>query len=245
MKIIVTSFKRSHACTATLTAHNPAADHHQPMPPLETPGHSPASLDQSLVGSLLLSPGSWCTQGSVYAHQASISQSCVSSGSSVVELMATSPKRAYTYPSLLHPEPLSCGSLLLTRTSTGDAKTQFCLSLCGDPGSWYAQCLFLPSEPLWQKWGWILNVNLPLLPSFWGLSFAFGHGVSPHSCSSTMQPLLQHLPSRRGFSDVGHSVSPHGHSSEAQLLLPSGSLHKLPILLHQREDRLKTTITEN
>ena len=33
----------------------------QPTPPLETPGHSQASLDQFLVD-LLLSPGSWCTR---------------------------------------------------------------------------------------------------------------------------------------------------------------------------------------
>ena len=98
MKIIVTSFKRSHACTATLTAPNPAAGHHQPTPPLETPGHSRASLGQSLVGSLLFSPGSWCIQGSVCALQESTSQSCVSSGSSMVGLMATSSKRAYAIP---------------------------------------------------------------------------------------------------------------------------------------------------
>ena len=73
MKIMVTSFKRSHACTATLSAPNPAAGHHQPTPLLETPGHSQASLGQSLVGSLLLSPGSWCTQGFVCALQESVS----------------------------------------------------------------------------------------------------------------------------------------------------------------------------
>ena len=44
MKIMVTSFKRSHACTATLSAPNPEAGHHKPMPLLETPGHSQASL---------------------------------------------------------------------------------------------------------------------------------------------------------------------------------------------------------
>ena len=81
MKIMVTSFKRFHACTATLSAPNPAAGHHQPTPPPETPGHSRASLGQSLVGSLLLSPGSWSTQNSVCFLQESISQSCVSSGS--------------------------------------------------------------------------------------------------------------------------------------------------------------------
>ena len=50
MKIMVTSFKRSHAHTATLSAPNPAAGHCRPTPPLETPGHSQASLGQSPVG---------------------------------------------------------------------------------------------------------------------------------------------------------------------------------------------------
>ena len=69
MKIMGTSFKRSHACTATLSAPIPAAGHRQPTPPPETPGHSWESLGQSLMGSLFLSPGSWCTQDSVCAHQ--------------------------------------------------------------------------------------------------------------------------------------------------------------------------------
>ena len=62
MKIMVTSFKRSHAGTATLSVPNLVAGYHWPMPLLETPGHSQASLGQSLVGSLFLSPGSWCTR---------------------------------------------------------------------------------------------------------------------------------------------------------------------------------------
>ena len=95
MKIMATSFKRSHAHTATLSAPSPSAGHCQPKPLLETPGHSWASLGQSLVGSLLLSPGSWCTQGSVCALQESISQSRVHSGGSMVGLMVTSSKRAY------------------------------------------------------------------------------------------------------------------------------------------------------
>ena len=36
MKLMVSSFKRSHTCTATLSAPNPAAGHRQPTPPLET-----------------------------------------------------------------------------------------------------------------------------------------------------------------------------------------------------------------
>ena len=72
MKIVSTSFKRSHACTAALSASDPEAGHYQPMPPPETLGHSWASLGQSFVGSLLLSPGSWYAQGSVCALQESV-----------------------------------------------------------------------------------------------------------------------------------------------------------------------------
>ena len=77
MKTMVTSFKMSHAHTATLSAPNSAAGHLWHMPPPETPGHSWASLDHSLVESLLLSPRSWCTPSYVCALQESISQSCV------------------------------------------------------------------------------------------------------------------------------------------------------------------------
>ena len=93
MKIMATSLKRSHECTATLSVSNPAAGHRRPTPPPETPGHLQASLGQSFVGSLLLTPGSWYTQGFVCALQESVSQSCVSSGGSMVGLMATSSKR--------------------------------------------------------------------------------------------------------------------------------------------------------
>ena len=95
MKIMVTSFKRSHAA---LSAPNHAAGRCWPTPLPETPGHSWASLYQSLVGSLLLSPGSWYTQDLVCALQESIFQSCVSSDSSMVGLMATSSKGAYAIP---------------------------------------------------------------------------------------------------------------------------------------------------
>ena len=38
--------------------------------------------------------------------------------------------------------------------------------------------LFKLSECLWLVWGLVLNVILPLLPSFWGFSFALGCGIS-------------------------------------------------------------------
>ena len=111
-----------------------------------------ASLGESLVGSLLLSRGSWCIQGSVCALQESVSR--VSSGGSVVGLI----RGLMPYPGLLHPEPLPCGSPLLTCTFAGDIQTQFWLSLCGISGSWWAQGLFEPSEHLWRVKGLILNV---------------------------------------------------------------------------------------
>ena len=91
--IMVMSFIRSPAHTATLSAHDPAAGHFRLTAPLETPGHSWASLGQFLVGhcSFLLCPGAYKV---LFVPSKSLfSQSCVSSGSSLVGLMATSSKR--------------------------------------------------------------------------------------------------------------------------------------------------------
>ena len=59
--------------TVVVSAPDPAAGHCGPTSLPETPGHSQASLAQSLVGSLLLSSGSWCTQAFVCALQESVS----------------------------------------------------------------------------------------------------------------------------------------------------------------------------
>ena len=69
MKIMATSFNRPHAGLAALSATNPEANYHRPMPPPETHGHSWACMGQFLVGSLLLSPGSWCAQDFVCVLQ--------------------------------------------------------------------------------------------------------------------------------------------------------------------------------
>ena len=95
MKIMLTSFKRSNASTATLSAPNPAAGHHRPTPPPETPGHSQASLGQSLEGSLLLSLRSLCTQGSVCALPESVSPVLCKFWRLYDGLMVTSSKKAY------------------------------------------------------------------------------------------------------------------------------------------------------
>ena len=62
--LMVTSSKRAYAIPKSASPRGPApvADHCQPMPLPETLGHSQASLGQSLVGPLLLSPGSWYAQ---------------------------------------------------------------------------------------------------------------------------------------------------------------------------------------
>ena len=118
---------------------------------------------QSLVGSLLLSPGSWCAQGSVCALQESVSPFLTKfwqlyggvNGNLLLE-------------GLCHTQvcctqsPCPCSSPLLTWTSTGDTHTQFCLSLFGVCGSLCGQGWFEPSEHLWWKRDLILNLNSPL-----------------------------------------------------------------------------------
>ena len=145
-----------------------------------------ASLGQSLVGSLLLSHGSWCTRFCLcpprvcfpvlckfWRAYGGVNGNLLQEGLCHTQVCCTQ-------------SPYPCNRPLLTRTSSGDTKIQFCLSLCGVSGSWCAQGLFEPFECLWQVWGLILNVILPLLPSSWGFSFALGCGVSPQSLSSAM-----------------------------------------------------------
>ena len=97
--------------------------------PPPTPGHSRASLGQSLAGSLLLSPGSWCTQGSVCAHQEFVSHLCkfwwlyggingdlLQKGLCHTQICCTQ-------------SPCPHGSLLLTCTSTGDAQSSVSVSV--------------------------------------------------------------------------------------------------------------------
>ena len=91
-----------HCCTqCPQPCSRPPPTHASP----ETPGHSWASLGQSLVGSVLLSPGSWCPQGFV-PFKSLFPQSGVSSAGSMVGLMATSSKRAYAIPRSTAPRAL-------------------------------------------------------------------------------------------------------------------------------------------
>ena len=104
--------------------------------------------------SLLLSPESWCTQGSVCALQESVSPVLCKFwwlyGGVNGDLLQEGLCYTQVY-STQSPYPYS--SLLLTRTSSGDTQTQFCLSLCGVSGSWSTQGMLEPSEHLWQRGG--------------------------------------------------------------------------------------------
>ena len=146
---------------ATFRASDPTAGHCWPMPLPETPGHSLASLGQSLVGSLLLTPGSWFKVLFV-PSKSLFPQSCVSSGISMVGLMATSSKRAYAIPRCAAPRtPSPMDRPLLTHTSAGDTQTlkgksdsvsvgspivyRFCLippSISGRYGVWFLLWFF-------------------------------------------------------------------------------------------------------
>ena len=99
MKIMVTSFRRSHAGFATLRAPSLAAGHRRPTLSPETPGHSRAALVSLLLGhcSFLLGPGEhrFCLCPPRVCFPSPFP---VSSGGSVVGLMATSSKRAYSLP---------------------------------------------------------------------------------------------------------------------------------------------------
>ena len=118
VKIMGTSFKRSHASTATLSAPNPEGGHCWPRPLsrlLDTHGIVWVSFYWGHF-SFLLGPGAHKV---LFVPSKSLfPQSCVSSGGAMVGLMATSSNRAYALPRL------SC-------TSTGDMQTQFWLRLCG------------------------------------------------------------------------------------------------------------------
>ena len=130
MKTMLTPFKRSHACPATLSVPNPGAGHHQPTSPVETPGHSWACLGRLLWGHcpFLLGPGAHKIL--FVPSKSLLPQSCVSSGASMVGLMVTSSKRAYAIQGCCTQSPCPCGRPLLTHTSTGDTQTQFCVSVC-------------------------------------------------------------------------------------------------------------------
>ena len=103
MKIMVTSFKRSHAYTAALSVPDPTAGHLRPTPMPESPGHSWKSLGRSLVRSLPLLLGPGAHKVLFVPSKSLFPLSCVSSGGSMVGLMVTSSKKVYAIPKSVAP----------------------------------------------------------------------------------------------------------------------------------------------
>ena len=129
MKTMGTSFKRSHAHTATFSVPNPAAGHRWPRPLpelLALTGKSPRLMWGHC--SFLLGPG---VHRVLFVPSKSLfPQSCVISGSSMVGLMVTSSKRAYAKPRSVAPRAPALRPATADLYTTGDAQTQFWLSVC-------------------------------------------------------------------------------------------------------------------
>ena len=134
MKTVMTSFKRSQACIAALSAPDLAAGHCQPTPLPGTPGHAQASLGQSLVGSLLLSPGSRHVQCFVCTLQESVSPVLCKFWWLYGGVHGDLSRGLMPHPSLLLPEPLplwqaTADAFLCRRRS--NTQRQLWLSHCG------------------------------------------------------------------------------------------------------------------
>ena len=177
MKIMVTSFKKSHACTAALSA-----------PTLQQAPANPR-LHQRLLtlmgksGSVscgVTAPFSWVlvhTSFCLFPPRVCFPVLCEFwwlyggvNGDLLQEGLC------HTQVSC-NQSPCPCSHPLLTCTSAGDTQTQFWLNLCGVSGCWCAQSLFELSKCHWCEWSLILNVISSLLPSCWSFSFALGRGV--------------------------------------------------------------------
>ena len=105
MKIMATSFYRSHADIVALSTPNPAAGHLQPTPPLGTPGHSRACPGQSLVGSCSLLLVLVCTRFCVCPPRVCIPVLC-KFWEHYGGVNEPPPRRLMPYPGLMHPESL-------------------------------------------------------------------------------------------------------------------------------------------
>ena len=146
MKTTVTSFKRSRASTATLTALQPCS---RPPPTYASAGDSwtPPSKSGS-VSCGVPAPFSWvlvhtrfclCPPRVYFPVLCKFWQLYSGVNDDLVQEALCHTQVCYTQ------SPCPFGSPLLTPTSIGDIQTQFCLSLCRVSGSWCKQGLFAPS----------------------------------------------------------------------------------------------------
>ena len=130
-------------------------------PPTHTfTGDPRASPEVSCVvlSPLILSPVSWCARFCC-TLQKSISQSCVSSDSPMVGLMATSSKRGYTIPTSVIPRaPVPTADRRRPLPPQEMLKHSSVSVFVGVPGFWCAHGLFEPCECLWCEWDLIIII---------------------------------------------------------------------------------------
>ena len=183
LEIMVTSFKMSSASTAALSVPDPIAGHcwHTPLP--ETPGHPCTSLGQSLEGSLLLFPASWCTQSFVCALQESVSPVLCKFWQLYGGVNGDLLQEGYAIPrstaSRVHAPAASHGWPVPPQETLRHSTAGLAQSLCY-PG--VHRVLFELSEHLWPLWSLIVNAVLPPLPSWWDFFFILGRGISFFVC---------------------------------------------------------------
>ena len=137
---MVTSFKNSLARTTTPSAPNPAAGHCRLLPTHACAGDSWTLPDKSGSVSCGVSARfSWllmhtsfclCPPGVYFPVLCKFWQLYSGVNGDLLQKGLCHTQVCCTQ------SPCPCGSPLQTHTSTGDAQTQFCLSLCGVSGSW-------------------------------------------------------------------------------------------------------------
>ena len=126
-----------------LQCSKPAAGHLQPTPLSETPGHSWASLSPSLLGSLLLSPGSYCTQGSVCALTESVSPVLCKFWQLCDGVNGDLPQESLCHTQVCCIQsPCPCGRPLLTHIFAGNTQTQ----------SWLNRWVLVHTGCAWALW---------------------------------------------------------------------------------------------
>ena len=148
---MATSFKRSRAITATLSAPNPAAGRSRPHLTHTSTRDTHRQIWSVSCG--VTAPFSW-----VRVHK----RFCLCPPRACFPVLCKfwwldgGVNGDLLQEGLCHTQvcctqsPCPSGSPLLTVSYTGDAETHFCLSLCGVSGSWCAQGLFEPSEHFWR-----------------------------------------------------------------------------------------------
>ena len=168
-----------HSVSPTL--HQATADPCLRCRLLDTPGQVWVSL---LWGhwSFLLSPGA---HKALFVPSKSLfPQSCVSSGSFMMELPVTCSKRAYAIPRSAAPWAPALAAAHCWPVPPQETPKHSSVSV--SVGLWVQ----VRTRLVWALWvslagmGLILNMTSPLLLSCWGFSFALVRGVSPQSHSS-------------------------------------------------------------